>query len=202
MDAHPEDVENYLSLYRDVYDRVKAEAPATQIFVTFQWDDLNNMFAPVAEGRPAGQTNWDQIQAFEPRLDLWVISSYPYFAFPNGEGIPPDYYTRLADRTNKSLAVGEGGWTTQSLGPILGDEQGQVEYLLAIHDQLGSRLEFWVYLILTDFNLGSFAEIMRAEGRPESDLETLGMFASTGLRRFDGTAKPGLEVWDRFRDED
>jgi len=54
-------------------------------------------FEPTA----AGQTNWDQVDVFEPRLDLWVISSYPHFAFPNGEGIPADYHSRLAQRTPK-----------------------------------------------------------------------------------------------------
>lgn len=201
LDAHPEDVENYLSLYRQVYDRVKAEAPETQVFVTFQWDDLNNMFPPAAEGRPAGQTNWEQVEAFEPRLDLWAISSYPYFAFPSGEGIPADYYTPLRERTDKPLAVAEGGWTSEPLGPIQGDEGGQVEYLQAIHDQLGSRLRFWVYLVLNDFNLDSYRLIMEARGVDEVDIETLGMFASVGLRRFDGTAKPALAVWDGFREE-
>jgi hypothetical protein len=201
LDAHPDDVKSYLSLYQEVYDRVKAEAPGTQIFVTFQWDDLNNMFAPAAEGRPAGQTNWDQVEAFETRLDLWAISSYPYFAFPSGEDIPADYYTRLLDRTDKPLAVAEGGWTTQPVGPIQGGEQGQVEYLQAIHDQLGPRLRFWVYLILTDFNIDSFADIMRREGRAESDIEGLGMFAAVGLQRFDGTAKAALQVWDGYRQE-
>lgn len=35
-DAHPQDFPNYLSLYKSVYDQVKAEAPDTQMFVTFQ----------------------------------------------------------------------------------------------------------------------------------------------------------------------
>ncbi|MGH2621002.1 MAG: hypothetical protein ACRDHG_10600 [Anaerolineales bacterium] len=201
MDAYPDDVQNYLSLYGEVYDLIKAEAPDTQIFVTFQWDDLNNMFATATEGRPAGQTNWDQVEVFEPRLDLWVISSYPHFAFPNGEGIPTDYYSRLAERTSKPLAVGEGGWASRPDGPLPGDEQGQVAYLQAIHEQLGERLSFWVYLILNDFNLDSFAEVMRAEGRPESDIETLSFFAALGLRHFDGTPKPALAVWDSFRRE-
>ncbi len=201
MDAHPEDVEHYLSLYREVYDRVKAEAPETQVFVTFQWDDLNNMFAPAAEGRPAGQTNWEQVEAFEPRLDLWAISSYPYFAFPSGEGIPVDYYTPLLERSSKPLAVAEGGWTSQPLGSLHGDEAGQAAYLQAIHDQLGDRLCFWVYLILTDFNMESIAGIMRQQGRAESDIEGLSMFASVGLRRFDGSPKPALAVWDTYREE-
>lgn len=201
MDAYPDDVENFVSLYRGVYERVKAEAPDTQIFVTFQWDDLNNMFAAAAEGRPAGQTNWDQVDAFEPYLDLWVISSYPYFAFPNGEGIAADYYTPLLERTDKPLAVAEGGWITQPIGPIQGDEAGQTAYLQALHDQLGDRLDFWVYLVLSDFNMDSFASIMRAEGRAESDIDGLGTFASVGLTYFDGTLKPALALWNAYRGE-
>ncbi len=200
MDAHPDDVENYLSLYREVYDRVKAEAPYTKIFVTFQWDDLNNMFAPAAEGRPAYQTNWDQVEAFEPRLDLWVISSYPYFAF-NGQDIPEDYYTPLLERTDKPLAVAEGGWSSRDVGPIAGDEDDQMEYLQAIHDQLGERLRFWVYLLLNDFDLDSYAEAMQDQGRDPADVDTLRMFSAVGLREWDGTPKPALELWDAFREE-
>jgi hypothetical protein len=54
---------------------------------------------------------------------------------------------------------------------------------------------------LTDFNLDSFAEIMRREGRPESDIETLGMFAAIGLQQFNGSPKPALAIWDAFRQE-
>lgn len=44
MDAHPEDAPNFISLYHEIYALIKAELPKTQVFVTFQWDDLNNMF--------------------------------------------------------------------------------------------------------------------------------------------------------------
>jgi hypothetical protein len=60
MDAHPDDSPNYLSLYQEVYAKVKAEAPDTQVFVTFQWGDLNNLFPGAEEGRQTYQTNWDQ----------------------------------------------------------------------------------------------------------------------------------------------
>jgi hypothetical protein len=78
MDAHPGDAQNFISLYNEIYALVKAEAPGTKIFVTFQWDDLNNMFPQPEEGdRQRFDTNWEQIEVFEPNLDLWVISSYP-----------------------------------------------------------------------------------------------------------------------------
>ena len=49
--------------------------------------------------------------------------------------------------------------------------------------------------------MDSYAEIMRQQGRPESDVEGLSMFASVGLQHFDGAPKPALAVWDAFRQE-
>lgn len=200
-DAHPEDFPHYLSLYRELYAQVKAEAPETQIFVSFQWEDLNNLLPAAAEGRAAYATNWEQVEAFEPELDVWVISSYPFFVFPTGAAIPADYYTPLLARTAKPLAVAEGGFATQPLQPggPGGTPQDQVDYLNAIHAQLGGRLAFWVYLLLNDFNPASYAAAMRGQGQAEADVTTLGFFASVGLREADGTPKPALAVWDKLR---
>jgi len=61
-----------------------------------------------------------------------------------------------------------------------------------------TRLRFWIYLLLSDFNLESYAKMMRDQGQGQ-DVESLGMFASVGLTRFDGTPKPALELWDSYR---
>jgi hypothetical protein len=200
LDAHPEDAANYISLYHSVYALVKAEAPETQVFVTFQWEDLNNLWEVAAEGRQAYDTNWDHMEAFEPNLDVWAISSYPFAAYPSGADIPPDYYTPLLSRTSKPLAVAEGGFTSRAKSPFPGDETSQVDYLNAIHDQLGGeRLKFWVYLLLNDFNMDSYTEMMRQQGLSEDNITSLGMFESVGLREFDGSPKPAMQVWDGFR---
>ena len=198
-DAHPRDFENFLSLYQEIYRAIKAEAPETQVFVTFQWEDLNNLFPGGSEGRQPYEVNWEQIEAFEPQLDLWVISSYPFVAFPSGEAIPEDYYTPLLDRTSKPLAVAEGGYSSAPVGPFPGAPQDQVDYLEAIHTQLGPRLRFWVYLLLNDFDRDSYAAVMRANGVGEADVNTLGLFESVGLRLSDGTPKPALALWDQLR---
>ncbi len=199
MDAHPEDAANYLSLYHEVYARIKAEAPETQVFVTFQWEDLNNLIPTAAEGRQAYATNWEQVEAFEPNLDLWAISSYPFVIFQSGSQMPEDYYTPLLARTSKPLAVAEGGYTSRPVGPFPGTPQDQVAYLNAIHAQIGERLRFWVYLLLNDFDLDSYAEAMRKQGLSDENVNTLGMFAAVGLREADGTPKPAMELWDSFR---
>lgn len=199
MDAHPDDAPNFISLYKEIYKAVKSEAPGTKVFVTFQWEELNNLFTPLNGSRQPYQINWDMVEAFEPNLDLWVISSYPFVAFKSGADIPTDYYTPLLSRTSKPLAVAEGGYTSRSVGPFPGTPEDQVGYLNAIHNQIGVRLTFWVYLLLNDFSLDSYTNFMKANGQNSNDVNTLGMFASVGLRNFDGSPKSAMDLWDSFR---
>jgi hypothetical protein len=198
QDTHPEDFPAFLSLYRETYALIKDQAPDTQVFVTFQWEELNNLIPTVAQG-DLFAPNWDQVEQFEPNLDLWVISSYPFIIFPTGADIPPDYYTPLLARTAKDLAVAEGGYTSEPVGSFPGAEQSQVDYLEAIHDQIGGeRLAFWIYLLINDFDLDSYASIMEDQGQGD-DISTLGMFASVGLTTAGRDPKPALATWDSFR---
>ncbi|MDR3572313.1 MAG: hypothetical protein P4L50_00490 [Anaerolineaceae bacterium] len=197
-DTHPQDFPNYLSLYNSVYDLVKAEAPDTQIFVTFQWEELNNLMALPGNTLKPYQTNWKNIEIFEPKLDLWVISTYPFVVFKSGADIPGNYYTPLLGRTSKPLAVAEGGFSSQAVGPLHGSTQDQIDYLKAIHTQIGSRMAFWIYLLFNDFNLASYGGMMLITGHA-ADIPTLGMFSTLGLRQYDGTPKPALATWDSYR---
>jgi len=43
LEAFPDEIPHYLSLYREIYDAVKAGSPATQVFVTFQWEQVNGL---------------------------------------------------------------------------------------------------------------------------------------------------------------
>jgi hypothetical protein len=198
-DIHPQDFPNFLSLYQSVYDQVKAEAPETHIFVTFQWEELNNMIPQVAKGRTPRQIDWNQVEIFEPKLDVWAISSYPFVVYRSGADIPTDYYTPLLARTSKPLAVAEGGYASAPVGPVSGTPQDQVDYINAIHSQIGGdRLAFWIFLLSNDFKLDSYAKIMNGRGQ-NSDVNTLSMFVSLGLMKSDRTPKPAQAVWDSFR---
>ena len=200
MDAHPDDAGNFISLYNEIYALVKAEAPDTQVFVTFQWDDLNNMFPQPEEGnRQRLSPNWEQIEAFEPNLDLWAISTYPYFVFPSASDIPADYFTPLLSRTSKPVAIAEGGFSSQPIGFAQGSPADQVTYLNALHSQLGPRLAFWVNTLLTDFNMDSYTAEFVKQGRDPKDAEGLANFAFIGFLNPDRSPKPALGVWDGFR---
>jgi hypothetical protein len=196
-EAYPEDLPNFLSLYRETYAAIKAEAPGTRVFVTFQWEQVNGLVGK-DWGDGTRQIEWEQIEVFEPDLDLWVISSYPFVAFPSGADIPVDYYTPLLGRTQKPLAVAEGGFSSRPINQAPGSPQDQVDYLNSIHNQLGSRLDFWIYLLLSDLDLNSYAPLIRKQGG-QADVNTLGYFVAVGLREKDGAPKPALQLWDSFR---
>ncbi len=198
-EAFPADFVHYLSLYRETYAAIKAESPQTQVFVSFQWEQLRGLVGG-QDGLPPGQIRWEQVETFEPLLDLWVISSYPFIVYRDGADIPPDYYTPLLARTTKPLAVAEGGFVSRPTQSLPGTPQDQVAYLNAIHTQLQPRLTFWVYLLLSDLDQNSYNRAFRQQGAGENDINTLGFFVSTGLMEKDGqTPKPALAVWDSFR---
>jgi hypothetical protein len=199
MDTHPDDAPNFLSLYNEIYGAIKVEAPETRIFVTFQWEELNNLIPQLAGGHQPNHIDWEKVRIFEPKLDLWVISSYPFVAYKSGAEIPSGYYNPLLLQTSKPLGVAEGGYTSRRVGSLPGAPEDQVSYLNAIHGQIGSRLAFWVYLLLNDFDLNSYANAMQAGGQNPKDINTLGMFASVGLRNSDGSPKPAMDLWDSFR---
>jgi hypothetical protein len=193
--AHPAETAAYLDLYRTTRAAIKTESPDTSVFVTFQWEVVYGL----ASGALAAEPEWDQIEIFEPDLDLWVISSYPFIAFESGAEIPSNYYSPLVERTAKPLAVAEGGYISRPTGGFPGDTQSQVDHLNSVYDQIGQRLVFWINLVLDDFDPVAIADPMREQGRSESDIEGLGIFSSIGLREFDGTPKPALAVWLGFR---
>jgi len=197
-DAYPEDFEYFLSLYRDIYDTVKKEAPETKIFVTFQWEDLNNLwYQPGEKDYFPEVIKWNQMEIFEPRLDLWVISSYPYITFPSAEDIPENYYTPLLTRTDKELAIAEGGWISEDFRLLEASEGDQEGYLNAIHRQIGNRMAFWIYLLIQDISTESYSQYIKGK-----DLDTLGYFTTVGLISPDGTPKAALSLWDRFRERE
>jgi hypothetical protein len=196
-EVYPADFPNFLSLYRETYAAIKTESPETQVFVTFQWEQVNGL-AEIGADSASRQIKWEQIEVFEPQLDLWVISSYPFISFRTGAEIPADYYSPLLTRTQKPLAVAEGGFGSRPVKQAPGSPQDQVDYLNAIHTQLGERLDFWIYLLLSDLDLNSYAPLIRKQSG-QADVDTLGFFVSVGLREKDGAPKPALQLWDSFR---
>lgn len=192
-DTYPDDFPAYVSLYKETYALVKKMSPMTKVFVTFQWEDLNNIAEGMKEsGAPYG-TKWALIDAFEPMLDVWAISTYPFIAFKSAGDIPKDYYTPLLARTKKPIAVAEGGFGTTKMGGFGGSVDDQIAYIRAVQKQLSPRLAFWIYLVVNDLSMDDY------KGPAGKESPVLSFFSRMGFIDINGRPKPSLAVWDEIR---
>lgn len=58
------------------------------------------------------------------------LSSYPYLGgFTEPEEVPLDYYSRLAQGTTLPELVVEGGWASESVGPVTSTPQKQARWM-------------------------------------------------------------------------
>lgn len=179
---HPDDFEAFLGLYSAIYDAVKKSSPETEVFVTFQYEDLNGVLPTVEQHPP----DWDLVDRFGDRLDLFAISTVPSLAYQRVKAIPADYYTRAQRRTGLPLAIAEMAYSSGPgrRGLNLGTEPLQEEFLVRVLLEAEAlKMRFVVWLAAWDLPYAT-----------EPPLDT---FRYVGLRREDGSPKPAWEVWER-----
>jgi hypothetical protein len=167
----------YLSLYFEAYDAVKAASPDTLVFPTFQYEDMLG----ILHSNTARLPSWTLIDRFEPRIDMLAVSSYPGLVF-NGIGeVPAGYYMELREKLDRPVAFVSVGWNSDA--GVLGEpgESSQVTYLyrvLAAADELGAEMLIW--------HLGRDPEVLPAGFEP---------LAHMGLHDVEGRAKQAWRIW-------
>lgn len=167
------------SLYAETYARVKAVASATQVTVTFQYEDLQSIL-PTEDRHFA---DWPLIERFEPNMDVAAISTYPGFAFERAADIPENYYSQLLGFTEKPIVIAEMGFASAPSPPASnGTEEEQAAFVkraLAEAEEL--RMPFVIWFAAWD--------PAYAEGT------AFNVFRHIGLLRSDGAQKPSWAEW-------
>ncbi len=176
--ARPDDLDAVEAAYRRAYAAVKAIAPETLVFATFQLEDLQGLL-PWSEHLP----QWSLVLRFQDVLDVLAVSSYPSLIFPFASDIPDSYYSRL-ETFQKPIALTPGGYASAPArgGVTFGTLRGQQQFvgrLLREAEAGGWELIVWLTPEDPIFALA-----------PPFDL-----FARMGLRAAGGAEKPAWAVW-------
>ncbi len=156
---------------------------ATQVFTTFHYEHLRTM------SDPGGIiTSLDE-------LDLVGFTTYPFTNYWTPVFIPADYYARIADWTTKPVAFTEVAWPSRVSHPgypnVHGSESDQVLFINS----------FWNTLIRPlDVRFVHWYALSDTSDWHETDPITnfKQVFASCGLARNTGVAKPALAAWSSF----
>ena len=171
---------NFKSLYSQAYDEVKKISPGTLVTVTFQYEDLQGIL-PTSDSHFA---DWQLLRAFDPKLDILTISTYPSFAFSSAAAIPQNYYSQLRAFTDRPIAIAEMGYSSEAgaSGVNSGTEADQDAFLkrvLADADDLDMPFVIWFAGWDPTFAKDSAYSV----------------FQHIGLLRADNSQKPAWQVW-------
>lgn len=176
--ARPDDLDAIEAAYRRAYAAVKAIAPETQVFATFQLEDLQGLL-PWSDHAP----QWSLLLRFEDVLDVLAVSSFPSLIFPFASDIPETYYSRL-DAFAKPIALVPGGFASVPGrgGVTFGTVRGQQQYLERVLAE--AEAGAWVLVVWITPQDPSFAT--------EAPFD---LFAQMGLHAAGGAEKPAWAVW-------
>lgn len=111
---------NFVSLYFEAYDAVKAVSKDTLVFPTFQYEDMLGLLDTGSPTLPS----WNLVNRFEPKIDVLAVTSYPSLVFGSVDNLPPDYYDALGGRLNRPVMFASVGWNS---GADAGASQPQGE---------------------------------------------------------------------------
>lgn len=174
----PEDFENFVNFYGEIYDAIKAESPSTKIFTVFQLEKMKGLNGGLFGGKnDTTKTEWSLLDKF-PKSDIVAFTTYPGLIYKNPSEIPDNYYAEIKSHTIKPIAFTEIGWPSgASPAGWESSEAEQSEFVTKFFDltkNLGVELAIWSFLY---------------------DQNTIEPFNSMGLFKNDGTAKTAWNTW-------
>jgi hypothetical protein len=174
----PEDFEDFVSFYSEVYDAVKQASPNTKVFTIFQLERMKGLHGGLFGGtNDPANTQWVLINRF-PKSDIIAFTTYPGLIYKDPSEIPRDYYTEIGSHTSNPIAFTEVGWHSDaSPAGWESSEAEQAQFIsrfFNLTENLDKEIVIWSFMY---------------------DQDTVEPFKSMGLYQSDGTAKQAWDVW-------
>lgn len=178
----PAEFEEFVQLYGDTYDAVKAVSPETKVFTVFQLERMKGLQGGLFGGPDEpGATQWQLLERFS-QSDLYAFTTYPGLIYRDPSELSPDYYTDILAHTGKPVAFTEIGWYSGAPAPGWeSSEDAQARFVgtfFSLTADVKPDLRIWSFLY---------------------DQNAAQPFTTMGLRRADGEAKPAWGEWIRAR---
>lgn len=178
--AHTSDWPNWVSELRACRDAIHAASPTTLVFTTFQLELVKGR--AIKTGRPHVPPDWQLIASVESAVDGIGFTTYPYFEHETPADMPPDYYTEIAQHTQKPVLFTEVGWIANPAAPYTGSAAEQSAFVDRFFALIvGLDVRYAVWLAENDW--------------PDSVVPPTAAFYQIGLRDSSGVARPADAAW-------
>jgi hypothetical protein len=173
----PDDFDDFVVFYHEVYDAVKKASPTTKVFTVFQLERMKGLNGGLFGGtNDLDEAHWFLLDRFPS--DLVAFTTYPGLIYKTPSEIPADYYTEINHYTQKPIAFLEIGWHTDFSPPGWESSEAEqaafVETFFRLTNELDMELAIWSFLF---------------------DPDIFEPFKSMGLYSTDGHAKRAWDIW-------
>ena len=172
----PEDFQEFVSFYNDLYDAIKEVSPSTKVFTIFQLERIKGMSFWIEEPPNKEKEEWFLLDMF--KSDIVAFTTYPSIVYKNPSDIPANYYSEIKEHANKPIAFTEIGW--HSAQSPLGWESSEDEQALFVERFFNLTKDLNIELVIWSFLF---------------DQETIEPFDTMGLYDRDGKAKKAWNLW-------
>lgn len=110
LDGSEEALDAYQEMFARAYEAIKAVAPETQVFITFQYEWMNGLQGGIFGGvNDINKHQFDLLEEYN-MADFIGFTTYPGLIFYEPEAIPYDYYDKISDYTDLPIGFTEIGW--------------------------------------------------------------------------------------------
>jgi hypothetical protein len=172
----PEDFQEFVALYNEIYFELKEVSPETKVFTVFQLEKMKGLALWSVDSHDPSNEQWWMIDEFNS--DIVGFTTYPCLVHKDPSDIPGDYYTEIREHTSKPIAFTEMGW--HSIASPQGWESSEAEQaefirrFFTLTEDLDPEIVVWSFMY---------------------DPDIIEPFNSMGLRRSDGTARLSWNAW-------
>lgn len=177
---HRGDWPNWVNELRSCVTAIHAASPTTLVFTTFQLEFVKGQ--AIKTGRPHVAADWQPIADVEGIVDGIGFTSYPYFEYETPADLPANYYSEIAQHTQKPILFTELGWTANPAAPYTGSAAEQAAFVDRFFALIaGMDVRYAVYLAENDF--------------PTNIVGPTSAFYQIGLRDPQGSPRAADAAW-------
>lgn len=133
---NPQEYQKFLALFNEYTDEIHKVSKSTQVFTTFQYEQLLGLKGGLFGGvNDETKATWQLLKDFE-KADILGITTYPTLVYENPSQIPTNYYSQLFEQTQKKIIFTEMGWLSENgISGWNGSQTEQIAFLTKLRAQ-------------------------------------------------------------------
>jgi len=193
---HPDDFANFVSLYTECYDAIRASpgGSSTAVYPVFQLERMQGIGTAVGY---SGVAQWAILDQFGGKIDLLVFTTYPEVEYATPADIPSDYYTGIYASVpgalqSRKIAFSEIGWNSDNLISVTGTSNSYLSQVAFI--------DRFAVLVNPLKDAGQVEFVVWAYMHDTIATGTFDPFRTIGLKDCHGDPKgPANDVWNEWK---